>query len=116
MSLRDVVMPVEDDLQVSDVRARRSGPDEIVQTVEEDVGVVVVEIAAGIEAGRRRACGRRRVDDRAGGVGRTVDAIGADAGGDHLFAERVQVRQHRERKLLVAAASAGSRHRHRGLA
>ena len=63
-------------MEVADVRAGRTGVDEIAERIEEHIGIVVGEKRFGVEAARCRPRRRRRVGDRPRGVGGTVvDAL-----------------------------------------
>jgi hypothetical protein len=54
--------------------------DEIAERAEKRVGIVVVEKARDVEAGRPRAREGRGIADCAGRIGRPVDPVGPDAG------------------------------------
>ena len=73
-------------LQIADVGVGRTGSEQVAEPIEEYVGVVVVEIASRVKAERPRPLEGGRVDDGAGGVGRTIDAVGPDAGGHQRIA------------------------------
>jgi len=90
-------------LKVADVRAGRTGVDEIAQRVEKRVGIVVGQEAARRKAGGRGPVDRGRIGDRAGRVGRTVDAVGAGTGDDRGSAGGGQELGGRQRKFLIAA-------------
>src|SRR5690606_19114638 len=106
----------QQNLQIADVRPGRPTPDQDAESIEQRVGVVVVERALH-DAGRVRAERSKgvAVDEGPGGVGRTVDAIGAETrergrGGVSERCERG------ERKFLVPSAAALPPHVDRRLA
>ena len=65
------------------------------------------------ETGRFRARDRSGIDEGTGGIRRTVDAIGADAGRHRRCAERREGLRRGERKFLIAPALAVTGHAHR---
>src|SRR6516164_8699075 len=74
----------QNDLDIADVRAGGAGADQVAKAIEERVRVVVVEISHRVaDAGGRGPRERRGIDERAGGVGGTIDPVGSNAGAGH---------------------------------
>ena len=95
------------DLEVADVCPRRARADQVAKLVEENVTVMFLEVALGRpDIGCFRSREGRAVNNRAGGIGWTIDAIGADAGGDNRCRNRVQSAGHGERAFLIASTFA----------
>src|SRR5688572_14179511 len=71
------------DLQVTDIRIRRACTDQVSQTIEKFVRVVVVEVLLRSWQSHR-LCTRDRggIDQPARRIGRPVNSISADTGGD----------------------------------
>ena len=92
---------------VADVRVRRAGADQAADAAEEVVGVVAGQIIGRIELTLPRGGDHLGVDDRAGGVGRAVFAVGAAGKHDDPFRPVLQSSAQRgQRQLLVASAEA----------
>ncbi len=69
----------QQDPDIGDVGAGGAGLEQSIERLEEAVGIVVVEEAAGVETERRGAGERCGIGDRPGGIGGAVDAVGAGA-------------------------------------
>src|SRR5207247_6534126 len=95
-------------LKVADVRAGRSGVNQIADGREERVGIVLGEKPIGTESARAGTFERRRVHERAGGIGRAVDAVGPDARSQRRPGAPCERFGHREGELLVSSASPAS--------
>ena len=88
--------------------------DEVPERFEKRVGVVVARIG-GVETGTPGPVNSLAVGERARGIGRTVDAVGADARRDDESKRETSCRR-RQGELLIPTAAARAPHTDRRLA
>src|SRR5512138_1639893 len=93
------------DLDVANVRAGWSGEYEVVERAEKMIAVVVAKMCGRVERACRCTFHRGRVNNCTGGVGRSVNAVGADAA-EH-GSNRPRCRRCRRRVLVATSLTVG---------
>src|SRR5205823_3348766 len=97
-------------VHVVDVGVCRTGPNQRTELVEKGVTIVVGQVPLRAKSKLRSALECGSVDKSPGGVGRTVVAVGANAGQQHIrYPAQGECRG--ERQLLVTPAAARPTHR-----
>src|SRR5512143_660170 len=104
----------ETDRQVGDIGARWPGDDQVSQRLEERVGVVVLQMCAGVEPKGRGARDGGSVGVRTRGVGGSVDPV-RSRGQDGHRSLAGQFHRRGEGELLVPPPLAAAAHAHRRL-
>src|SRR5262249_17078780 len=103
---------MENQVHIEEVGVRRPRLEQVAASREVCIGVVVVERSM---RARSAAFERPAVDDRAGGIRRSVGAVGAGGENDDVVAW-AQLECSGERELLTSTAKSKPPNGHRGLA
>src|SRR5215467_12967885 len=109
--MRHVAARTENEVDVEEVGARRPRREQVAAASEVGIGVVVVEPSTRV---RSPAFERRAVDDRAGGVRRSVGSVGP-GGEDDEIVGRAELERCGQRQLLATTATSPPPDRHRRL-